>query len=204
MPTPWLNKIRRTGQLTVHNLGGTWAPAVDSALAKFNTLGLPVKLAAEKNKDAANVVVKFSEGAETYPYNGPSYTASAKANFDAKLMHGQTSTMADADRHQIFFAVIFLPGKIMTLTTEQKELITIHEFIHACGLDGGLGNGTHDKKGQDHDTVGIQVAQLKVDGRGLIEYMPEKNAKGMYPVRIGAQTICKLQRIWTAGGCQED
>jgi hypothetical protein len=200
MPTPWLNRIRRTGQLTVHNMAGAWAMAVDTALTRFNTLGLPVKLVPEKVKDSANVVVKLSDGSETYPYYGDTATA----NFNAKLMHGQASTLADGKKYQIFFAVIFLPGKVPNVTAEQKEIITIHEFIHACGLDGGLGNGNYDKQGQDHDSVGIMVANMKVDGRGLIEYMPEKNAKPMPPIRIGTRTICKLQNIWTAAGCQND
>ena len=200
MPTPWFRRFRRAKQLAVHNLGETWAPAVDSALTKFNILGFPVKLVPEKNKDASQIVVKWSNGSETYPYIDG---AKATANFDATKMHGQTSTMADPKRWEIVFAVIFLPGKVTSITTEQKEIIIIHEFIHACGLDGGLGNGAYDKQGQDHDSVGIMVANMKVDGKGLIEYMPEKNAKAMPPIRVGAQTICKLKRIWTDDGCPD-
>ncbi|WP_367870341.1 hypothetical protein [Luteolibacter sp. Populi] len=200
MPTPWLKRIRTTGQLTVHNRAGAWAVAVDAAISKFNVLGFPVKLAAEKVETSANVVVKLSNGAETYTHYGDSATA----QFDAAKLHGQTSTMADKKRNAIFFAVIFLPGKVPNVTAEQKEIITIHELIHACGLDGGRGDGTYDKQGQDHDSMGIMVANMKVDGKGLIEYMPDKNAKAMPPIRIGTQTICKLQRIWTATGCADD
>ena len=52
--------------------------------------------------------------------------------------------------------------------------------------------------------MAIMVANMKVDGKGLIEYIPHKNAKPMPPIRVGTQTICKLQRIWTAAGCADD
>ena len=198
MPTPWLKRIRRTGQLTVHNKARTWAVAVDAAIARFNTLGLSVKLVAEKEEQAANVVVLLSDGAETYKYDGDTATA----RFDASIMHGQTTTLADQKRNEIFFAVIFLPAKVKGATAGQKELMVIHELIHAAGLDGGTPGGTRDKN-QDHDTVGIMVANMKADGNGLIEYMPEKGAKGMPPVRVGAQTLCRLRRIWADDGCTE-
>ena len=198
MPTPWLKRIRSTGQLTVYNKAGAWAVAVDSALAKFRTLGLAVKLEPGKEEKSANVVVKLSDGSETYSYYGDTATA----QFNASIMHGQTSTLADQKKNEIFFAVIFLPGKVRNVTPEQKELIIIHELIHACGLDGGLGNGTHDKN-QDHDIEGIMVANMKVDGKGLIEYMPMKNAKAMPPIRVGTQTLCKLRGIWSTDGCKE-
>lgn len=199
MAIPWLNRIRRTGQLTVHNKARTWSVAVDAAIARFNTLGLGVKLVKEKEEKSANVVVTLSDGSEVYPYYGD--TATAK--FDASIMHGQTSTLVDEKRNQIFFAVIFLPGKVANVTAEQKEVMTIHELIHACGLNGRSAEGKNDAN-QDHDTVGIMVANMKADGKGLIEYMPAKGAKAMPPVRVGAQTLCRLRAIWTDKGCQED
>ena len=35
----------------------------------------------------------------------------AKARFDASILHGQTHDLADKKRNEIFFAVIFCPGK---------------------------------------------------------------------------------------------
>ena len=46
------------------------------------------------------------------------------------------------------------------------------------------------------------VANMKVDGKGLIEYMPDKGARAMPPVRVGARTMCTLRRIWKNEGCQ--
>ena len=173
MPTPWLKRIRETGQLTVHNKARTWAVPVDAAIARFNTLGLSLKLVSEKNETSANVVVTLSAGGDSYTYYGDT----AKARFDASIMHGQTTTLADKKRNEIFFAVIFLPGKVKNATAEQKEVMALHELIHACGLDGGTGGGAQDKN-QDHDDVGIMVANMKVDGKGLIEYHAGEGRQG--------------------------
>jgi hypothetical protein len=38
MPTPWLKRIRETGQLTVFNKATAWAVPVDAAVKSFNKL----------------------------------------------------------------------------------------------------------------------------------------------------------------------
>lgn len=199
MPTPWLKRIKKTGQLTVHNKAGAWAPAVTSAMTTFNSLGFGVTLVAEKEEKSANIVVKLSDGKETYSYYGDT----AKADFDAEKLHGQASTLVDKKKMEIFFAVIFLPGKVKGATPKQKEVIVIHEFIHASGLNGLLPNGAEDPN-DDHDDVGIMYPQMKVDGDGLIEYMPDKGAKPMTPVRVGAKTMCKLRPLWNGQECKSN
>ncbi len=199
MPTPWLKRIRKTGQLTVHNRADSWKTAVDTAIASFNNLGFGVKLVEEKEEKSANIVVKLSDGSETYPYYGQKITA----QFPAERLHGLCRTLVDDNKKEIFFAVIFLPGKVKKPTAKQKEVITVHELIHACGLNGLLADGSKDPN-DDHDIVGIMVAQMKVDGDGLIEYMPEKGAKAMTPIRVGGQTMCKAQMLWGADACKAD
>jgi hypothetical protein len=131
-------------------------------------------------------------------------TAKTRPEFKVDGLHGQTSTFTDKKRNEIFFAVIFLPGKVQKATDKQKEVIVVHEFIHSCGLDGGLPNGNKDPN-QDHDTAGIMFGVMKEADGGLIEYMPEKNAKSMPPIRLGAQTLCKAHAIWSGGeACKED
>jgi hypothetical protein len=189
MPTPWFKRIKETGQLKVFSKAGAWSNAVDAAIKSFNALSFGVKLVAEKEEKSANIVVILAHGTASYKYYGD--TASTKSDFKADKLHGYTSTLVDEKKNEIFFAAIFLPGEVKGVTGKQKEVIIVHEFIHASGL-----NGLNDAK-DDHEIGGIMNAIMKQeqDG-GLIEYMPDKGAKSMPPFRVGAQTICKMQMLW--------
>jgi hypothetical protein len=202
MPTPWLKRIRKDGQLKVFNKADAWSTAVKSAMTTFNNLGLGVKLVEEKEEKSADVVVTLATGPATYTHFGDK--AATRPEFKADSLHGQTTTFTDKKRNEIFFAVIFLPGKVPKPTDKQKEVITVHEFIHSCGLDGGLPNGDKDKN-QDHDTTGIMFGIMKEADGGLIEYIPEQDAKPMPPIRLGSRTLCKARMIWADGeACKEE
>ena len=117
-----------------------------------------------------------------YTYYGDS--AETGQDFVANKLHGQTSTFQD-DKGEIFFAVIFLPGKLTKATKGQKEMVVVHEMIHACGLN------------KWHDSAGLMFPQMKEEGDGLLEYLPEKGVKPMPPIRLGSKTICKVKLLWT-------
>jgi len=194
-----MRRVRQTGQLTVKNIGGAWAGSVDTAIATFNTLNLGVKLvSAAKNENEPNIVVKLSTGSETYTHYGDSLTV----NFPANLLHGRAKTLVDR-RNEIYFAAVFLPGRVSNPTPKQREVIIVHELIHAAGLNGRLSNGSDDPNG-DHDSVGIMYPQMMVDGDGLIEYLHEKGAKAMTPVRVGTKTMSDMQRLWAASRSKKD
>ena len=128
---------------------------------------------------------------EQYQYYGD--TAQTSSKFKADGLHGQASTLHDAKSKEIFFAVVFLPGKVKKATNGQKEVIVVHELIHACGLD------------EWHDSVGIMFAQMAEEGGGLIEYLHDKGAKPMPPIRVGSQTVCKVKMLWAGGeACKDD
>lgn len=191
MPMPWMKRIRQTGQLAVYNMGGAWSGSVNSAIATFNTLGLGVKLVVENHVKAANIVVKLSNGADSHTH----YADTITANFPAHQLHGRARTLSDR-RNEIFFAAVFLPGKAPGVTPRQKEVIILHELIHAGGLNGLLPNGAN-AANDDHDSVGIMYPQMMVKGDGLIEYLHDKGAQPMTPVRVGPQTITKMRTIWS-------
>jgi hypothetical protein len=201
MPTPWLKRIRETGQLKVFNKAGAWSHAVDKALSTFNTLSFPVKLVAEtKEERSADIVVILSAtGKETYKHYGDEVTV----DFPADLLHGKTKTLADHKPLQVFFAAIFLPGKVKDVTNDQKLAMTVHEFIHACGLDGGQGDGTYNRN-QDHDSEGIMYDIMSIEGAGIIENSRPKGAKAMPPIRVGGKTRCRIQSIWGSDACTDD
>jgi hypothetical protein len=204
MPTPWFKRFRESGQLTVFNKGGAWSSSVDKALATFNSLGFPVKLVATKDEKNANVVVKLSMGPDSVTNWGQ--IAKTGKDFDPKLLHGYTSTLTEVDErkktYQIIFAAVFLPGKVQT-KNGQKEAIVVHELIHSCGLDGGMPDGSKNKN-QDHDSEGIMYDIMLTDGDGLIEGTKPKGVKAMPPIRVGAQTRCKVQMIWGSEACKAD
>lgn len=193
MPLKWFIRFRKTGQLTVFDKAGGWSPALKKAIATFNGLNFGVKLVEEKNEREANIVVMLSNGADSYPH--PKKTI--KADFPAEKLHGEAHTLVDAaKRWEIEFAVIFLPGKIEKITQKQQEVVIVHEFIHAAGLNGLLPGGAETN---DHDDVGIMFSHMVSDGDGLIEYLHDKDVNAMPPIRVGSKTMCKMRSLWAAG-----
>ena len=193
MPAQWLRRIRRTGQLTFFNKASGWTVPIEAAVKSFNTLSLGVQVVAERTEKAANVVLVLANGPGVkYKYYGD--TAETEQDFVGDRLHGQTATLADSkEPKEIFFAVIFLSGKLAKATKSQKEMVVVHEFIHACGLNDW------------HDTVGLMFPDMQEQGSGLIEYLPEKGAKPMPPIRLGSKTVCKVKMLWSAGEvCPDD
>lgn len=191
MAIPWERVVKRTGKLRVHNKAGAWSAAVTSAIGTFNSLGFPVQLVDEPNESSAEVVVILSTGADTYPHP----LMKIKANFDATKFHGKCKTLRDPDKNVIVFAAIFLPGKVQNITARQKEVVVVHELIHAAGLNGTRADGSDDPN-DDHDSAGIMFPQMKEVNGGLLEYLPDKGAQPMTPIRVGAQTRTKINAVW--------
>ena len=191
MAIPWERAVKRRGKLRVHNKAGAWSAAVTSAVGSFNSLGFPVQLVDEPNESSAEIVVILSTGADSYPHP----QMKIKANFDATQLHGEARTLRDPDRNVIVFAAIFLPGKVTDVTARQKEVIVVHEFIHAAGLNGVRADGSDDPN-DDHDSQGIMFPQMQKRDGGLLEYLPDKGAQPMTPIRVGAQTRTKINAVW--------
>ena len=169
MPAQWLRRIRRTGQLTFFNKASGWTVPIEAAVKSFNTLSLGVQFVAERTEKAANVVLVLANGPGVkYKYYGD--TAETEQDFVGDRLHGQTATLADSkEPKEIFFAVIFLPGKLAKATKSQKEMVVVHEFIHACGLNDW------------HDTVGLMFPDMQEQSGGLLEYIPEKGRNRCRP-----------------------
>jgi hypothetical protein len=190
MPTPWLKRIRETGQLTVFHKGSAWADSIHTAITDVNNLSLGVQLVPEKEEKKANIVLMVVNGPSQYTYYGDS--TSTDKDFTAERLHGETDAFIDKKRNEIFFAVIFLPGKVPNPTKGQKEVIVAHELIHACGMVLATG--------QEHDSEGLMFADMQESGSGLIEYLHDDNAKAMPPIRVGAKTLCNIRTVWI-GSC---
>jgi hypothetical protein len=197
MAIQWNRGVRETGQLKVYNMGGGWSAAVTAAIGSFNNLGFGVRLVAVKDKSEANIVVMLSDGSDSYPWGDRTITV----NFHADKLHGRARTVASGGRTvEIDFAVVFLPGKVRSPTPKQKEVLVVHELIHASGLNGITPEGAELADG-DHDLVGIMSGQMVQHGDGLIEMLPEKDARPMTPIRVGGATMCKMRMLWKAEAC---
>ena len=202
MPTAWFKRVKNSGVLTVFNKAGKWSSAVENARGTFNKQGFPVRLDSTTDEKNANVVVKLSMGPDSQDSWGN--TASTDSDFDPKRLHGQTITITEIHKKprltvEVIFAAVFLPGKVEA-TAEQKEVIIVHEFIHACGLDGGQPDGSK-KKDQDHDSEGILYDIMVPMNKGLIEGSKPDGVSEMPPIRVGGHTRCKIQSIWGTQAC---
>jgi hypothetical protein len=181
---PWIKKIREGGQLTVFNKANTWTDAVNASIDAFNRLSFGVTLVKAKDEKSANIVLVLANGHTEYTYQGTTVTPGA--GFSPDRLHGKTRAYYyEQSPKEIFFAVTFLPGKVNG-TKKQKEVIVVHEFIHAAGMD-------------EHDDRGIMFAQMGEDGDGLIEYLHDKGSKAMPPIRVGGQTACIMNMLWSGG-----
>lgn len=211
MPTMWIKQRRKSGELSVFSFANAWKKPIDRAMANFNAEGFGVKLVPADTETGADIILRLSGKADKY---GPRYgkTATIGPKFKPDDLHGQCTTFTEVTEDKkskeksfnVTFAVVFLPGEIKKATDGQKEMVVFHEFIHACGLDGGRPDGTKDDKGQDHDAEGIFVANIERDGNGVIEYLRIQGAKAMPPLRIGPNTRCKMLSIWGGDACKKE
>jgi hypothetical protein len=190
MPHPWIKGIRDTGQLTVFNKATAWAVSVDAAIKSFHKLRFGVKLVTAKDEKAANIVLVLGmRGGQQYTYDSNGYgkvTITLATTFDPTRLHGRARTLRDDQSNKIIFAVAFLPGKIAKTTNGQKEVVVLHELIHACGLD-----EWHDPEG------GIMYDLMNVTGSGLLEAnVRPGSAKPMPPIRVGSETVRQMGMLW--------
>jgi hypothetical protein len=199
MPTPWLDKVKQTKKLLVYNDAGAWKTSVEKAIKTFNKLGFPVTLELTTEIDSANIFIKLSMGPDSHTFKSRFYgdpEVSTRKKFNPEWPHGDTPLVVDPDRSAVAFAATFLPGKLMNPSEGLKEVVIVHEFIHGCGLDGGIGGGKTDGT-QDHDSEGIMYDIMIPDGGGLIEGTRPKGVKAMPPIRVGVKTRHKIKSIWT-------
>jgi hypothetical protein len=181
---PWIKRVREGGELSVFNKANTWTDAVNAAMEAFNRLSFGVALVKAKDEKSANIVLVLANGHTEYTYQGTTVTPGA--DFSPERLHGKTRAFYyDASPKEIFFAATFLPGKVNG-TKKQKEVIVVHELIHAAGMD-------------EHDDRGIMFAHMGESGDGLIEYLHDKNSKAMPPIRVGGQTACIMNMLWSGG-----
>jgi len=181
MANLWFKRFREAKELPYNMDKATaWKASITAAINTFNGLGFGVQLV--PTIEGKTTLVKFvlASGPAKEPF--PGGVAETTPKFKPDKMHGQAAVHLDS-RNVIDFAVIFLPGKVEKITKEQKEMIIVHEIIHACGMD-------------EHDTEGIMYDVFRDSGTGVIELVAPEGAKSMPPVRLGAMTLSIMEKLW--------
>lgn len=182
MSDPWFRRFKKSGQLTYFNKATAWDAAVGKAIETFNGLGFGCKFVPADDEHSALVVIVLATSAKTtYPYQNR--TLSPTDKFNPEELDGHCSKLKDGNPLTIYFACIFLPGKTKGATPGQKEMVVLHELIHAAGMD-------------EHDDRGIMFSHMVPQGDGLIEYLHDKDAKPMPPLRMGSRTRCTVPSLW--------
>ena len=196
----WTATARDAGKLSVFNgTIGQWTHAADMAIDLFNTMAkhykIGISMGAEKDEDAANIVVKVAGGTESYTFSNQQVNLTVPQG----VVHGKTHTFS-VEKGPIEKAIIFVPASTQTqagfihgktqyqdLSAEGRAGLIVHEFIHAAGLD--------DNK--DHDMVGgLFYPSLQIVNGKLRESSSDKSPL-MPPVRLEGASLGQLKQLWS-------
>lgn len=181
MANQWFKRFRESKELPyVITKATAWKADIAAAVTSFNGLGFGVKLVPSGEGKQTLLDFVLAQGPTSHPF--PGGVAQTKPSFKPEKMHGQAAVHLDR-KNVIDYAVIFLPGKVTKVTKEQKEMIIVHEIIHACGMD-------------EHDSEGIMYDVFLASGKGVIEMVSPAGTKAMPPIRIGAATTSIMQSLW--------
>lgn len=193
---PWIQSIRKTNQLTIHNgiAQGRWVHIFRKSITAFNEMSdkyiLGVKFVETGDKDSANVLMRVADGPVSHTYGGRTHTGT----FDGKRLHGYTMLFAeqvDTIGHVEYAkAVIHLPSVPdldikLSAQLEMMNVIAVHELVHACGLDN-----------DDHAADGLFYSPLAQSGEKLIVPEKGKNQKPLPPLWLDRPTIKKIAFHW--------
>ena len=177
MDKSWENKVRSTKTLTYFDESNTgrWSGVVAVSVQAFNRIARGIvqyKLTDDRN--SANVVIGVAEGSASFPFGGDD----RPIVFSKTSTHGITRTFAYSTG--IAKAAIFLPSDPSQDNQNVLQFITIHELIHACGLEA-------------HYNDGVLMTLPNIQG-GKIFSTPK--SKKMPPFFMANKTIARLRAIW--------
>ncbi|MBS1794477.1 MAG: hypothetical protein JSS81_11515 [Acidobacteria bacterium] len=193
MAQPWIDAVRKSGQLTVYSeLSGSWANIYGLAIEAFNKFNLGVRLVKADAETAANVLLRQASGTAVYTYGDQQFTRP----FSGTALHGYTMQLASDGK--IEKAVCFLPatpqsqdgfinGKMQTSAVGQDAMlvIAVHELIHAGGLEN-----------KDHAEDGLFYFPLGLSGKKMIVPEKGKNNRPLPPLFLANSTVSKLKALW--------
>jgi hypothetical protein len=217
MPTPWIESVKRSKQLTVFPstdvTQGPWATVFPRVLLEFNRLSAAMKLgvtlsasttAPETNGlGGANVKFDVVAGTVTDTVLGTAFSTDVSGTG----MSAETKVIKWEDGDgvkRVIKAFCYLPRTPMVNTgpagkqtqrlvgDEIKLFLAVHELIHACGLS----NGEHSQEA-DPDVFVAQPqpspGNTPQDDRLRISLQPLKLSP---PLNISTRTTRLIQSVW--------
>ena len=218
MPIAWTAKKVEDKKLLLFNDAGSWAGDVTNALPVFKSLCLSLEYEETTDRKHADVVIKTATAAgEKIDDSRTGGEATTPKGWTGNFPHGHTTTTKSirGKLREVVFAGIFLPGAVPDLNGQRRQVIIIHELLHASGLDGTLPDGT-DKGDQDHDSEGIMYPSMREGEDGYIEgdavlkghesksrQAKNRVVKPMPPIRIGTKTRRRMSQIWSEASCKK-
>jgi hypothetical protein len=219
MPSEWEPDVQKSGQLTI--CFGTklleQAPAWGLNLAtriveEFNRMAASYQLGVrfvrslvppQKNGTGANVLFEASTGACPYISDGKDkegHLDVRPGHVKGKTFGWQVARTAGPKMHQAF---IYVPADPLVeagvpANTEVKIAISLHEFLHACGLSGedpGHGHEGQENLIQDLDVFGTDsmiIGQHMFAGGRRV-------CSDTLQFHLTLRTIGLVQSIWMFG-----
>ena len=216
MSDPWIDKVRKAGELSVYaseaTRSGHWGPILEQAIKEFNLLAaaksLGVKFAtSDKPPDpdtGAGANVSFESASGEVSFKALGETFSLKVNGTALAGDTQLVKLApDSGPQQVMRAFIFVPASPQISTPKGRRLagdgvklhIAVHELVHACGLS----NADHSKGGDPDIFFGFPQAQA-----GKTPAEDKLNLGGVYPnvilsppIAMSAKTVEAIRANWS-------
>jgi hypothetical protein len=173
MQSAWSASVKKSGILRVYNgAPGKWVSVFKKSVDAFNELseanGLGVKFQAAGSATDAEVTIKVGKA----PFPG--------------AVHGITQLGVDSITGNTVIAEITLPSDTTDMNTQIMEVVMVHEFIHACGLDN-----------KEHGNDGVFYSPLSKSGGRMIVPEPKKQDVPMPPLRMDPGTVSKIQSLWS-------
>jgi len=203
MAKQWVDRVKDTGRLSIYpdSLTGGWPPVFEQALREFNVISrrhnLGVSVARSSTAPAASggggadVAVRMASGAISFTYASHTWSG----HMDGSVMAGHTRTYTLDQR--IEKAYIFLPrqpqvglssGGRREVGAPVKLFITVHELVHACGLE----NAEHCPMDLFHPQPAPFAGRTPALDRAIITYTLR-----MPPLRLNEVTAGRVRGLWS-------
>jgi hypothetical protein len=195
MVIPWLDSIRQTHKLTIFiaQNATVLAPILGTAITRFNALSQSLSLNVTyetsqtapdpNNLDGANVQLALANG--NYTFKGLGADGSGFLAADARKGVTRFVTGGSSQDARLAKAFIFLPANIQ-VHDFMKICMTVHEMLHATGLDNAEHTGDADPD--------IFCSSLTPAGPGVQCGLFANRV--MPPIWMTPQTAGKIKPLW--------
>jgi hypothetical protein len=220
---PWLDRIKRTGQLTI-GLDGSlgkagWDRVFRDAILEFNKLSgnhrLGVTFAQAQDPKTADVEARAEKADFEFEY--PPQIPKKKITFDGKGVHGLCKPLLTTVRggeFRLMKAFIYVPatpmgdsnGKSRVVGDPVKLVIAVHEMIHACGLVENNEHSVDDVFSWPQLRMGNQPADDRLATLGGTINIPVPaghpprtghSTVNMPPLFLKPDTATKVRNLWS-------